>query len=94
MDSKKGIKNQIKEHFQDIYDDKVFEEEWDSVVTKSENLIQLVYTIQPLINMNDNDMNFSNICKLKINMERFVSLGGDVSYFTCGSGARGNCVLL
>ena len=58
----------------------------------NKNIVDLVYDIQPLINKRKRSIDEE--IKLTILMLKYSNNGGDIEYFTSGSGAPGNCIIL
>ncbi len=86
--SKDAVRDILKEGFKD-YNQGVFEAAWKNAQTK--DLLGTIHVIQPLINAGLDDLGFVDACAYAAHFSRFVNMGGDPEYFTCGAGAKDNC---
>jgi len=93
---KDSVKSILRDGFKDTFKDEFFENTWKDVEDKNQGLVGLVCVIQPYIITDPSleSLNFEQACTYSVNFARFVNVGGDPEYFTCGSGAPNNCTLL
>ena len=92
--TKDVIKTKLKDVYLDKYDDCMFEIIWKNVEDRNQGIVDLIYEIQPYVNMVSSELDFKNGCLCSVNLARFVNIGGDPEYFTSGSGALGSCAML